>query len=237
MKCVILAAGYATRLYPLTERFPKPLLDVGGKPILDWLVDDVSGVVESFSVVSNHKFAGQFSAWAASRSERIEVIDDGTMSNEERLGAVRDLQLAVQEGEDHLVMAGDNMLDFSMKGFIDYATAKGTSCVMCHEEHDLAKLRKTGVITLDEDGLITDYQEKPDEPRGHFAVPPFYVYRARDIARIGEALDAGCNPDAPGSFAVWLSKRTGMHAWIMPGKRYDIGDAASYEYVRKLWER
>lgn len=235
MKCIILAAGYATRLYPLTENFPKPLLEVGGKPILDWLVEDISSSVDEFLVVTNHKFAGIFEEWAAEKS-RIRVIDDGTETNETRLGAVRDIQLAVDGiDEDVLVMAGDNMLDFSLRGFIDYQKSVGTSCVMAHPEDRLSALQKTAVITTTDDGLITSYEEKPKEPKGNLAVPPFYIYRAEDVKRISEALEDGCGYDAPGSFAAWLSKHTDMHAWKMPGKRYDIGDIASYEAVKKIF--
>ena len=239
MKCIILAAGYATRLYPLTKNFPKPLLDVGGKPILDWLIEDIGDAVDEFVVVSNHKFAEIFGEWAANRPEKIRVIDDGTSTNETRLGAVRDIQIAVacvREDTDYLVMAGDNMLDFSLRGFIGYAQEKKTSCVMAHEENRLKALQKTAVITTDGDGLIRTYEEKPKEPKGNLAVPPFYIYRAKDISRIQEALDDGCGYDAPGSFAAWLSKHVDMHAWRMTGKRYDIGDIASYEAVKEKFK-
>ena len=238
MKCIILAAGYATRLYPLTENFPKPLLKVGEKAILDWLVDDIhtSGLVDEYIVVSNHKFADQFRTWAESKDQKIRVIDDGTESNETRLGAVKDIQLAAQSiTDDCLVMAGDNVLDFSLCSFISFAQETGTSCVMCHEENRLEALRKTAVIEFDADGRITSYEEKPQEPKGNHAVPPFYFYRSQDVARIAEALDAGCGYDAPGSFAAWLSGKTDMHAYLMPGKRYDIGDMKSYEAVQAVY--
>ena len=232
MKAVILAAGYATRLYPLTENFPKPLLPVGGKPILDWLIDDLKNTIEEFIVVSNHKFAKQFTAWAEGKN--ISVIDDGTESNETRLGAVKDIQLAAQGiTEDVLVMAGDNVLTFSLVPFVEFSRRKGTSCVMCHEENDLAKQQRTAIITVNDDGLITSYEEKPKQPRGNLAVPPFYYYRAIDVSRIPEALTDGCGYDAPGSFAAWLSAKTPMHAWRMPGTRHDIGDMKSYELVKE----
>ncbi len=232
MKAIILAAGYATRLYPLTENFPKPLLPVGGKPILDWLIEDISDMVEEFVVVTNHKFYSHFEIWAKEHDAKIKVIDDGTQTNETRLGAVRDIELALEAGTDYIVMAGDNVLDFSLKGFAEYALGTGTSCVMCHREDSLPALQKTAVITVDEDGLITSYEEKPAEPKGNLAVPPFYYYRAEDIARIPEALSEGCGYDAPGSFAAWLSQKTPMHAYRMPGKRHDIGDLKSYEAVK-----
>jgi glucose-1-phosphate thymidylyltransferase len=259
MKTIILAAGYATRLYPLTENFPKPLLQVGGKAILDWLIEDISDSVDEFIVVSNHKFAEKFEEWAAGRPENIRIIDDGTETNETRLGAVRDIQLAI-EGIDKnaiggtsgfdsgvpdsgaldtgipdsgvLVMAGDNVLNFSLMPFVDFAKEKGTSCVMCHDETSIPALQKTAVITVDDKNLITSYEEKPKEPKGTLAVPPFYYYRLQDIKRIPEALADGCGADAPGSFAAWLSSKTPMHAWKMTGIRHDIGDMQSYEAVR-----
>jgi glucose-1-phosphate thymidylyltransferase len=240
MKCLILAAGYATRLYPLTKDFPKPLLEVGGRPILDWLVDDIGNIagVDGFIVVSNHKFAHFFEEWSAMRTEKITVVDDGTDCNENRIGAVRDIKFAIDllgVSEDLLVIAGDNMVDFSFGGFIDYAKSKGTSCVMCHEENNLEKQRKTAIITFDENGLIGSYEEKPISPKGNHAVPPFYYYLKEDLDRIPQALGEGCSPDAPGSFASWLSRNTEVHAWLMPGKRYDIGDIESYEYVKGVF--
>ena len=237
MKCIILAAGYATRLYPLTENFPKPLLKVGKKAILDWLVDDVSPLIDEFVIVSNHKFVEQFKEWSQGKPQKITVIDDGTESNETRLGAVKDIQLAAQGITDEcVVMAGDNVLDFSLQHFIRFAREKGTSCVMCHEENRLEALRKTAVITMDENNRIISYEEKPLNPKGNHAVPPFYFYRAIDISRIQEALDAGCGYDAPGSFAAWLSGMVSMHAYVMPGKRYDIGDMKSYETVQAVYK-
>lgn len=244
MKCLILAAGYATRLYPLTENFPKPLLAVGEKTILDWLVDDLAEhtEIEEFVVISNHKFAQHFEEWKNSKKQnhpyKITVIDDGTSTNETRLGAVKDIQLAIEKlnlSDDLLVMAGDNVLDFSLSDFVKFAMDKNTSCVMCHEENDLKKQQKTAIITVDKDSRITSYEEKPQEPKGNLAVPPFYYYKSSDAGRILEALADGCGYDAPGSFAAWLSKKTPMHAYKMQGKRYDIGDLASYEYVKKVF--
>ena len=240
MKCLILAAGYATRLYPLTENFPKPLLKVGEKAILDWLVDDLAAdpEIDEFIVVTNHKFAEHFVRWGEKRAQKITVVDDGTSTNETRLGAVKDIQFALEQAgvdDDVFVMAGDNVLDFSLCRFIEFAKARGTSCVMCHEERELKKQQKTAIITVDEQGFITSYEEKPKVPKGHLAVPPFYYYRREDVKRIPEALAAGCGADAPGSFAAWLSRQVPMHAFVMPGKRYDVGDVESYREVCKVF--
>ena len=238
MKCVILAAGYATRLYPLTENFPKPLLKVGEKTILDWLIDDIasSGEVDRFIVVSNHKFAPFFERWAG---ERVIVLDDGTETNETRLGAVRDIQMAIEKcvlDDDLLVIAGDNLLDFSLVQFISYARAKGTSCVMRYWEPSMEKLRKTGVATVDAEGRILSMEEKPAEPKSHWCCPPFYYYRRRDLQLVAEGIAAGCGVDAPGSFIAWLSTQVPVHAFEMPGRRFDIGTLASYEEVQQTYK-
>ena len=244
MKCLILAAGYATRLYPLTENFPKPLLKVGEKPILDWLLDDIdsSGEVDEYIVISNHKFVSHFDKWALERASRtgrtIRVLDDRTTSNETRLGAVRDIQLAIDElkiDDDLFVIAGDNLLDFSLSDFIRYAKEKGTSCVMRYYEPSVERLRKTGVATVDGDGLILSMEEKPSEPKSHWCCPPFYFYRQSDVPLVKVGIESGCGVDAPGSFIAWLSTKTPVHAWEMPGHRFDIGNLESYyEAIEKF---
>ena len=236
MKCLILAAGYATRLYPLTENFPKPLLKVGEKTILDWLIDDIdqAGVVDEYVVISNHKFASIFENWA--KGKRVTVLDDGTSSNETRLGAVRDIQFAIDElkfDDDLLVIAGDNLLDFSLVRFIQYAQEKGTTCVMRYYEPAIEKLRKTGVATVNDEGLILSMVEKPAEPQSHWCCPPFYFYRKEDVPLVKVGIDSGCGVDAPGSFIAWLATQTPVYAWEMPGRRYDIGNLASYEEVKR----
>lgn len=241
MKCLILAAGYATRLYPLTENFPKPLLDVGGKTILDWLIDDVaaSGKVDEYAVVTNHKFACHFEKWASGRSEKITVVDDGTTANETRLGAVRDIQYALEKtgfDDDTIIMAGDNLLDFSLIKFIEYAIAAGTSCIMRYYEPSEAKLHKCGVVEVDEHDLILSMEEKPAVPRSHWCCPPFYFYRRQDVARIPEGMAAGCGIDAPGSFVAWLATKVPIRAMEMPGHRYDIGTLDSYKAVQATYQ-
>lgn len=240
MKCLILAAGYATRLYPLTENFPKPLLEVGGKPILDHLIEDLGETVDEYIVVSNHKFAPIFEEWAASRkgTARIRVVDDGTSSNETRLGAVRDIQLGIEAAavdEDLFVMAGDNLLSFSLKDFVDYSRGAGTSCVMRYWEENEARLHKTGVAEVDKNGLILSMEEKPAEPKSNWCCPPFYYIAAADVPKVAEAIAAGCGVDAPGSFIAWLSAHVPVHAFEMPGPRYDIGNLESYEEVKKIF--
>lgn len=237
MKCLILAAGYATRLYPLTENFPKPLLTVGEKTILDWLVDDIdtAGVVDEYVVISNHKYAPHFETWAKTKSQKVTVVDDGTESNETRLGAVKDIQFAIEKlnlDDEMLVIAGDNVLDFSLTRLIAYAKEKNTSCVMRFYEADEKKLLKCGVATVDENDKITDMTEKSPTPATHWVCPPFYYYTAEDAKLVGKGIESGCGTDAPGSYIAWLCKETTVHAMEMPGSRYDVGNLESYEKVK-----
>ena len=241
MKCVILAAGYATRLYPLTENFPKPLLQVRGKTILDWLVDDIdsAGVVDEYIVISNHRYASHFAAWAGEKWQKITVLDDGTESNATRLGAVKDIQFAIEKlglCDDLLVIAGDNVLDFSLTRFMEYARKKGTSCILRYYEPNHEKLLKCGVVTLDEEDRVLKMTEKSPEPATHWCCPPFYYYTKEAAGLVAAGIEAGCGTDAPGSFIAWLCTQLPVHAMEMPGKRYDIGDLASYEKVQKEYE-
>lgn len=241
MKCLILAAGYATRLYPLTENFPKPLLKVGDKTILDWLLDDInsSKLVDEFVVISNHKFAHHFEEWASSKDYKITVVDDGTDSNETRLGAVKDVQFAIERlnlDDDMLVIAGDNVLDFSLRKFIEYAKAKNASCIMRYFEPNDEKLKKCGVVTIDEDDLILNMTEKSSNPATHWCTPPFYYYTREDAKLIQKGIDSGCGTDAPGSYIAWLCTQTRVYAMEMPGSRYDIGNLESYEQVKKEYK-
>lgn len=241
MKCLILAAGYATRLYPLTENFPKPLLEVQGKTILDWLLEDIdkAGCVDQYVVISNHKFAEHFRKWADGHRLPITVLDDGTESNETRLGAVRDIQFAIENlnlADDLLVIAGDNLLDFSLTGFLEYQRKKNTTCIMRYYEPDLNKLHKTGVAEVDEEDRIISMEEKPAEPKSHWCTPPFYIYKAEDVPLVKKGIESGCGVDAPGSFIAWLSAQTTVYAYEMPGKRYDIGNLESYRMVQETYK-
>lgn len=235
MTCIILAAGYATRMYPLTLNFPKPLLEVGGKKIIDWLLDDIqSAGVERTIVISNHKFFNQFKEWADTKTN-VTVLDDGSTDNDNRLGAVKDIEFAIDKeniDDDLIILAGDNVLDFSFKGFIDYAKEKNTTCIMRHEQKDISKLRKTGVITIDNDDRVTSMEEKPEMPKSNWAVPPFYYYTKEDAKLIKEGINDGCGTDAPGSFISWLVKKRSVHAYLMKGNRYDVGSIEGYEKIK-----
>ena len=238
MKCLILAAGYATRLYPLTENFPKPLLQVGEKTILDWLVDDIdtAGLVDEYVVISNHKYAHHFESWAKTKAMKVTVVDDGTSSNETRLGAVKDIQFAVDTlglDDEMLVIAGDNVLDFSLTRFLRYAKEKGTSCIMRYFEGSQQKLVKCGVVQVDENDRILGMEEKPAQPKSNWCCPPFYYYTREDAKLVAKGIEAGCGTDAPGSYIAWLCTQTPVYAMEMPGKRFDVGNLESYNKIRE----
>lgn len=240
MKCLILAAGYATRLYPLTENYPKPLLKVGEKTILDWLIEDIhtAGLVDEYIVVSNHRFAPHFEAWAKAHALPVTVVDDGTGTNETRLGAVCDILFAIEQlhlDDDLLIIAGDNVLDFSLTAFLRYALEKGTSCTMRYYEPEEARLRKSGVSEVDAFERLLSMEEKPAQPKSHWCTPPFYFYKREDAARIKDAIADGCGTDAPGSLVAWMCRHSILHSMEMPGNRYDIGTLESYRRVQETY--
>ena len=241
MQCLVLAAGYATRLYPLTENFPKPLLKVGEKTILDHLLDDLdsTGAIDRYVVISNRKYAPHFTEWAKPHSGSVTVLDDGTTSNEGRLGAVRDVAFAIRElslDDDLLVVAGDNLLDFSLSLFFDYYRAGSTNCLMRYEEPDPERLKKCGVLELGADDIVLSMEEKPQSPKSHWCAPPFYIYRDLTAEKIAEALRTGCGADAPGSLAAWIAAHDPTRAFPMPGPRRDIGTVESYRACCALYE-
>ena len=234
MKCLILVAGYATRMYALTREFPKPLLPVRGKAILDWLLEDLrtSDQIEEYVLISNHKFIEDFRRWSHNQPIPIRLVDNGTCCNEERLGAVRDIQFAVDAAkidDDLLIVAGDYLTDFSITHFIDYAQDKKTSCIMHCFEPDPKVLRRSGVCELGEDGLLLSLEEKPAEPKSQLCALPFYYYTAEDVKKIPTAIAEGCGTDAPGSLVSWMCQNSVVHSMEMPGQHFDVGDLESYE--------
>ena len=241
MKNIVIAAGYATRLGELTRNFPKPLLKIGKSTILGRMLDDIDRInqIDEHIIVTNHKFAPIFEEWKSQQhyTKPITIVDDGTETNETRLGAVCDLLLAMERchvDDDMLVVAADNLLFFSFQEFVDFAKEKQTSCIMCHEQSSIEKLQRTGVIVVDEQMRVLNMEEKPREPKSHWAVPPFYVYQKADLELVRHAVENGCGKDAPGNLAHYMVERTVMHAWPMSAGRFDIGSLDTYyEAVEK----
>lgn len=236
MKNIVIAAGYATRLGELTKNFPKPLLKIGENTILGRMLDDIDKIpeIDEHIIITNHKFAGIFEEWAAKQSytKPVTIVDDGTETNDTRLGAVCDLLFAMDKlkiDDDMLVVAADNILFFSFQEFVDFAKAKGTSCIMCHEQPSIEKLQRTGVIVLDDNDKVLNMEEKPKEPKSHWAVPPFYIYLKKDLDKVRHSVENGCGKDAPGNLAHYMVEQVEMHAWKMTAGRFDIGSLDTYK--------
>ncbi len=243
MKCVLLAAGYATRLYPLTLNLPKSLLPVAGRTILDRILEKVEAVdvIDEVILVSNSRFASQFEAFLSSRKSRLvaAVLDDGTNDNETRLGAIADLVYAVDQldlDEDLMVLAGDNLFDFELSDFARFFREKEADCITAHRLEDPAQLRRTGVAELAGDFRVLSFEEKPASPKSAWAVPPFYLYRRETLPLVREYLAAGGNPDAPGNFIPWLAARRPVFAFTFAGRRWDIGNPESYEEAKRAFD-
>lgn len=234
MKNIVIAAGYATRLGELTKNFPKPLLKIGNNTILGRMLDDIDRIpdITEHIIVTNHKFAPIFEEWKSEQhyQKPITIIDDGTETNETRLGAVCDLLLALKTigSESVLVVAADNLLFFSLQEFVDFAKQKQTSCIMCHEQPSIEKLQRTGVVEIDENHRVLNMEEKPLQPKSHWAVPPFYIYVEKDLDLIRHSVENGCGKDAPGNLAHYMVEHTTMHAWPMTAGRFDIGSLDTY---------
>lgn len=235
MNCILLCAGYATRMYPLTENFPKPLLDIKGKPLIDYLLDDLESkkLINKYIIVSNHKFINHFTSWKekSSYKDKIVLLDDGSTNNENRLGAVKDIWFAINEAnidDDVLVLAGDNLLDFSLEKFVAFFKEKNNNSLMRYYEPDFKRLQRTGVAVISEDDKVLDMEEKPLNPKSNWAIPPFYIFKKECLSEIKAGIDSGCKVDAPGGFIEWFCKRNDVYAYLMPGKRIDIGNLDDY---------
>lgn len=235
MKNIVIAAGYATRLGELTRNFPKPLLKIGNNTILGRMLDDIDRIpeIDEHIIITNHKFAHIFEEWkkGLTYTKPVTIIDDGTETNDTRLGAVCDLLYAIDKldiNDDMLVVAADNLLFFSFKEFVDFANEKNTSCIMCHHQPSIEKLQRTGVIVVDDNMKVLNMEEKPLQPKTHWAVPPFYIYKQSDLGLIRHSVENGCGKDAPGNLAHYMVEHTAMHAWPMSAGRFDIGSLDTY---------
>lgn len=257
MKNIVIAAGYATRLGDLTKNFPKPLLKIGESTILGRMLDDIDQIpeIDEHIIITNHKFAHIFEEWAKglNYTKPVTIVDDGTETNDTRLGAVCDLLFAIDKleerdrnngtlpmgeswGDSLLVVAADNLLFFSFSEFVKFANEKDSSCIMRHYQPSVEKLQRTGVVVLDDDDKVLNMEEKPQEPKSHWAVPPFYIYKKKDLDLVRHSVENGCGKDAPGNLAHYMVDNTTMYAWEMkrtdgnPDEpiRFDIGSLDTY---------
>lgn len=242
MKAIILAAGYATRLYPLTLNTSKALLNINNKPIINYImeqIEDVSEINQVF-VISNHKFADQFETWSKESAFKVplKIIDDGTSDVESRLGAIGDILFTIEKEnieEEIVVIAGDNLFTFSLKEYFKYYKDIDKDCVCVKEHYDLELLKQFGVAVLDENSKVIDLEEKPANPKSNTAVYATYMYKKDTLPLFREYINQGNKPDAPGHFAEWLIKQKEVYAYRFNEECYDIGTKKSLEEVSDIF--
>jgi glucose-1-phosphate thymidylyltransferase len=229
MRAVILAAGYATRLYPLTLDRPKALLRVGGRPILEHLLDRLGEVrgLDEIHVVTNSRFAGAFREWAAGPGRGVRIVDDGTVDEQTRLGAIGDLELAIRTeviDDDLLVLAGDNLFSESFAPFAEFGREKGSPALGVYDVGDLDIVRgRYNAIELDGDDRVVFFEEKPERPTSTLTGIALYFYPRASLRLVSRYLQEGNNPDQPGRLVQWLYPQTPVYAWRVPGRWYDVG--------------
>ena len=241
MKALVLAAGYATRLYPLTIDTPKALLPIAGRPMLDYLMDGLASVegLTEVHLVTNHRFAEAFNRWAKEAEVRYPglspvIWDDGTTDDSNKLGAIGDIQYVLDHAhlaDDLLIAASDNFFTFPLSDFVADFRRTGKDTLLCAHSDDLEMLRRFAVATVDGSMRVTDLEEKPQEPRSDLAVYALYLYRADTLPLFAQYLAEGNSPDSPGHFPAWLYRRKDVRAWAFTGECIDIGTHASYKEV------
>lgn len=247
MKVIILAAGYATRLYPLTQTRPKPLLPVAGKPMIDYVLDNLSTIegIDRVYVVTNAKFAGQFQEWANAR-ERTEprlaftIVNDGSTDDTNKLGAIGDLHFVLDRErveDDLIVVAGDNLFSHPLTDFGRYCREKQAPVLAVYDVGNLDEIRKYNAITIDGDRRITFFEEKPQLPSSTITGIALYYYPRHTLPLIRQYVAEGNNPDQPGRLVQWLYPRTPFYTWPVPGLWYDIGSKETLEEANKIFAR
>lgn len=237
MEVVILVAGYATRMYPLTEHCPKALLPVRGVQIIDYILGKVFAIkhpaIRRVTLVSNHRFHGHFLNWQRWREPHapLEVLDDGSTTDDNRLGAIGDIQFAIERqkiADTTLVLAGDNLFEFDLTDLVALSERKSSDCIIVRDIESVEARRRTGIAVLDDQSRVIDFEEKPREPKSQWGVPPIYCYRRETIPLIGQYLREGGNHDAPGNLIAWLHKRKPVYALPVDGHVLDVGSRDTY---------
>ncbi|HEY4975721.1 MAG TPA: nucleotidyltransferase family protein [Gaiellaceae bacterium] len=246
MKALVLAAGYATRLRPLTDDTAKPLLRLAGRPIIDYLCDriDEADAVNELHVVSNARYAADFELWAQARRGRLRplVHDDGSRSNATRLGAIADIHFVIEQarlhGKNLLVVAGDNLFEFSLETMIRFWRSKaGSSCVAVQHCHDVQRISSYGVVELSADGRVVDFVEKPEHPASDLIATAAYIYSGAHTPLIERYLDEGFSPDQPGNFLAWLYPRKPVYGFVFKEPWLDIGSPEQLREADRLLRR
>ena len=245
MNILILAAGYASRLYPLTLTKAKPLLPVAQKPMIEWVLDNLAPIpdIENVYVVTNNKFAADFQAWADDYVKRqpklkFKIINDGSMNDQDKLGAIGDINLVVSrehlDASDLVVVAGDNLFSESLEAFARFC--KGKAAVLAtYDVKDLEAIKKYNSIEVDAEGVITHFEEKPAHPKTTQTGIALYYYSKETVSKFPEYIAAGNNPDQPGRFVQWLYTRTPVHTYEVPGIWFDIGSKETLEEANGIF--
>lgn len=238
MKAIVLSAGYATRLYPLTLNTPKGLLPIGKKSILDFITDEIEkiDIIDEMFIISNHKFYENFYNWSKKRETRLKltVFDDNTTDDSNKLGAIGDIWYTIEKGkinDDLLIVAGDNFFTFDLRDYIDFYKKVGGDTILVKELDSIEDLRRFANAVLDENSRVTYMEEKPRNPKTNIGVYASYIYKKETLPLIGEYLRDGNNPDAPGFFPSWLYTKKPVYAYKFEGECYDIGTPQSYKEV------
>lgn len=243
MKAILLGAGYATRLYPLTKNRAKPLLEIPGKTVTDRIVEKIDKVpeIDEVIIVTNDKFAHQFEEWirSAEYNMKFTVVNDETLTNETRLGAIGDIQFVVDQSnisDNLLTLAGDNLFEFELLEFVTFAKNNDTDALAMYYEDDLNQLKRNGTAKFVDKKIVTDFIEKPENPTYKFCVLTFYVLKSSTLPLIRQYLDEGNNSDALGNFIPYLIGNNEAITFVFEGKRYDIGTVESYNKVQEIYE-
>lgn len=243
MKAIVLAAGYATRLYPLTLNRAKPLLPVGGRPIIDYIIEGITEVpeIDTVYVVTNNRFYNDFVNWRreAGFDKEIIVINDGTISDDDKLGAIGDIDLVINKMEikdDLIIVAGDNLFSFGLERFLDFFKTHGLS-IAAYKYPYKHELSHYGLVELDEASRVVSFQEKPDEPKSDLVAICLYGFPVNKLGLIHKYLESGSNKDAPGHYLQWLVSKEKVYAFVFHAQWHDIGTPEAYERAQREYKR
>ncbi|MBI2659759.1 nucleotidyltransferase family protein [Candidatus Woesearchaeota archaeon] len=244
MEAIILAAGYATRLYPLTENTPKPLLNVAGKPIMEHIIKKLGAIKEisRIYIVTNHKFEQHFRKWLQSfdAQKPIEIINDGTKSNEDRLGALGDVHYTINAkkiNDDVIVVAGDNLFELNLSDVANFFRKRKSNTIVLHDVKDFELAKQYGIVEIDENLRVVHFEEKPIVPKSTLASTGIYLFPKKTIELIKKYISQGNNPDKTGSFIEWLHKRDAVHSYVTDKKWYDIGSFEQLEMANRHYRQ
>ncbi|HUA68860.1 MAG TPA: nucleotidyltransferase family protein [Candidatus Saccharimonadales bacterium] len=247
MKVIILAAGYATRLYPLTLNQPKPLLPVAGKPMIEHVLDNLAPTsgIDRIYVVTNAKFTSHFQKWSehyrATKSKlEFTVVSDGTTSDADKLGAIGDIHFVLKTqnvDDDIIVVAGDNLFSEKLADFGEFCHEKRAPVLALYDVGDLEQIKKYNSISVDAQGKITFFEEKPRNPTSTLTGIALYFYPKTAIPLIKQYITEGNNPDQPGRLVQWLYPRTPVYTWRVPGLWFDIGSKETLEEANQIFAK